>query len=165
MDLLKQQRQIIGEYWSDYTKQIAAFTGGDSVVGTTWQVITNVLEGEKVPVAAVAAEGGLDRLVGHVDDLVQGQAPELHVHVDEPHHLAEGERRSRPSTSVRPRPTRKSCAMTANKDHCTIFHADDEAYFDQIYYWKTPQADCGDDRGDVCKDYSEWTQAWTEIKG
>ena len=28
-----------------------------------------------------------------------------------------------------------------------------------------PQADCGDSRGQVCKDYSEWTQAWTEIKG
>ena len=66
---------------------------------------------------------------------------------------------------MRPRPTKEACALTANKDHCTIFHADDEAYFDQIYYWKTPQAACGDDRGDVCKDYSEWTQAWTEIKG
>ena len=92
VELLKQQRQNIGEYWSDYTKQIAAFTGGESVVGTTWQVITNVLEGEKVPVAAVLPKEGLDRLVGHVDDLVQGQEPELHVHVDEPHHLAEGER-------------------------------------------------------------------------
>src|SRR4029079_3389603 len=38
-------------------------------------------------------EGGRDRVVGHLDDRVQGQAPELHVHVDEPHHLAEGERR------------------------------------------------------------------------
>ena len=38
------------------------------------------------------AEGRVDRLVGHVDDLVQGKEPELHVHVDEPHHLAEGER-------------------------------------------------------------------------
>ena len=25
--------------------------------------------------------------------------------------------------------------------------------------------DSGDDRGAVCKDYSEWVQAWTEIKG
>ena len=25
--------------------------------------------------------------------------------------------------------------------------------------------DCGDDRGNVCVDYSEWVQAWTEIKG
>ena len=43
-----------------------------------------------MPVKTTLPEGGLDRLVGHVDDLVQGQAPELHVHVDEPHHLAEG---------------------------------------------------------------------------
>ena len=31
--------------------------------------------------------------------------------------------------------------------------------------WKTPIKDCGDDRGEVCKDYAEWTAAWTEIKG
>ena len=59
----------------------------------------------------------------------------------------------------------KSCALTANEDHCDIFHADDEAYFDQVAYWTTPTKDCGDDRGDVCKDYSEWVKAWTEIKG
>ena len=40
-----------------------------------------------------------------------------------------------------------------------------EAYFEKVYYWTTPVADCGDDRGDVCKDYSEWTTAWTEIRG
>ena len=51
------------------------------------------------------------------------------------------------------------------KDHCKIFHADDEAYFDQVAYWTTPTKDCGDDRGDVCMDYSEWVKAWTEIKG
>jgi putative spermidine/putrescine transport system substrate-binding protein len=59
----------------------------------------------------------------------------------------------------------KSCAETAVKDHCDIFHADDEEYFSQVAYWKTPTKDCGDDRGAVCKDYSEWVQAWTEIKG
>ena len=47
VDLLKQQREVIGEYWSDYTKEQAAFTCGDSVVGTTWQVITNLLQAEK----------------------------------------------------------------------------------------------------------------------
>ena len=36
---------------------------------------------------------GATGLVGHLDDLVQGQAPELHVHVDGPDHLAEGQRR------------------------------------------------------------------------
>ena len=33
----------IGEYWSDYLKEIQAFETGDTVVGTTWQVIQNSL--------------------------------------------------------------------------------------------------------------------------
>ena len=41
----------------------------------------------------------------------------------------------------------------------------DEAFLNSLYLWKTPQAACGDDRGDACVDYSEWTQAWTEITG
>ncbi len=44
VDLLKTQNGIIGEYWSDYTKQIAAFTQGSSVLGTTWQVIANIAQ-------------------------------------------------------------------------------------------------------------------------
>ena len=35
VDLLKEQRPHIGEYWSDYLKEIQAFETGDSVVGTT----------------------------------------------------------------------------------------------------------------------------------
>jgi putative spermidine/putrescine transport system substrate-binding protein len=59
----------------------------------------------------------------------------------------------------------EACNLTADKGHCTTFHAQDEEYFDQVAYWKTPIKDCGDDRGEVCKDYAEWTAAWTEIKG
>src|SRR5262249_24066153 len=43
VELLKQQRMNIGEYWSDYTKEQAAFANGDSQVGTTWQVVANLL--------------------------------------------------------------------------------------------------------------------------
>src|SRR4051812_1477975 len=39
-----------------------------------------------------AAQGGRHRLVGHLDDLLQGQASQLHVHVDGLDHLAEGQR-------------------------------------------------------------------------
>src|SRR3954469_16601624 len=39
IDLLKKQRESIGEYWADYTKEQSAFNNGDSTVGTTWQVI------------------------------------------------------------------------------------------------------------------------------
>jgi len=30
--------------------------------------------------------------------------------------------------------------------------------------WKTPLADCGNGSED-CKDYNDWVQAWTSIKG
>jgi len=49
--------------------------------------------------------------------------------------------------------------------HKETFDANDEAYVDKVSYWTTPRKQCGDDRGDVCKDYSAWVQAWTEIKG
>ncbi len=58
VDLLKGQRTVIGEYWSDYTKEVAAFTNRNSVVGTTWQVIANLLEGEKVPVGVTLPKEG-----------------------------------------------------------------------------------------------------------
>ena len=111
-----------------------------------------------------AAEGGGDRLVGHVDDRLQGQAPQLHVHVDGPHRLAEDERAVAEWFGEAPS-NQKSCAETAVKDHCKIFHAEDEDYFSKVAFWTTPRKQCGDDRGNVCKDYSEWVQAWTEIKG
>src|ERR1041384_4622604 len=58
VDLLKAQREHVGEYWSDYLKEISAFGSGDSVVGTTWQVIVNVAKGEKTPVGAILPEEG-----------------------------------------------------------------------------------------------------------
>ena len=37
--------------------------------------------------------------------------------------------------------------------HCELTHATDEAYYDKIWYWATPQADCADDRrGDDLQD-------------
>src|SRR5215218_8184089 len=60
VDLLKQQREVIGEYWSDYTKEQAAFTSGDTVVGTTWQVIANLVQADKKspPIAAILPKEG-----------------------------------------------------------------------------------------------------------
>ena len=60
----------------------------------------------------------------------------------------------------------KACALTTDKTHCDTYHAGDADYASKIWYWTTPIAQCLDGRKDVkCKDYGEWTQAWTEIKG
>ena len=71
------------------------------------------------------------------------------------------------SGSVRPRSAPQGCAEAEklSAGHCDLFHATDEEYFKDVYYWNTPTAECLDGRGPICKDFSEWTKAWTEIKG
>ncbi|MDX6715819.1 MAG: putative spermidine/putrescine transport system substrate-binding protein [Baekduia sp.] len=164
VQLLKAQRANIGEYWSDYTKEQQAFANGDSTVGTTWQVIANLLDGDKVPVkTALPKEGAtgwsdtwmIASKAAHPNCMYMWMdwiiSPKANAQVAEWFGEA-------PSNA-------KACAQTDNKDHCTIFHADDQAYFDRVSFWTTPRKDCGDDRGATCKDYSAWVQAWTDIKG
>jgi putative spermidine/putrescine transport system substrate-binding protein len=164
VDLLKQQRQIIGEYWSDYTKEQAAFANGNSVIGTTWQVIANLLEADKVKIKTTLPKEGA---TGWSDTWMLAAKAEhpncMYMWMD---HIISPKANAAVAEWFGEAPSNaKACAETAVKDHCDIFHADDESYFDQVAYWTTPRKDCGDDRGAVCKDYSEWVAAWTEIKG
>ncbi len=164
IELLKQQREHIGEYWSDYTKQISAFANGDSTVGTTWQVIANLLEADGVKVDTTLPEEGS---TGWSDTwMVSSEAEHPNCAYMWMNHIISPEANAQVAEWFGEAPSNeKSCALTADKNHCDIYHADDEEYFDQIYYWTTPVSDCGDDRGDVCKTYDEWVQGWTEVKG
>jgi putative spermidine/putrescine transport system substrate-binding protein len=165
VDLLKQQRQIVGEYWPDATKQIQSFEGGNSVIGTTWQYQANVIEADgKIKIGTTLPKEGA---TGWSDTwMISSQAKHpncMYMWMDwivSPKVNAEvaewfGEA---PANA-------KACAETADPNTCDIFHAEDEAYFDRVYEWQTPISDCGDDRGDSCKDFAAWQQAWTEIKG
>ena len=50
--------------------------------------------------------------------------------------------------------------------HCEQTHATDQAYYDKIWYWSTPQADCADsDANTTCKDQDAWVAAWTTLRG
>ena len=66
-----------------------------------------------------AGQGGRDRLVGHVDDLLEGQAPELHVHVDGPHRLAEGQRGGGGVVRRGARPTRRRARRPRSRTTAT----------------------------------------------
>jgi putative spermidine/putrescine transport system substrate-binding protein len=166
IDLLKTQNAIIGEYWSDYLKAQQSFDTGDTVLGTTWQIIANYVEADKkVKVQAVlpseGATGWSDTWMVATKSKHKTCAYKWMDHIISPKVNAEvaewfGEA---PANS-------KSCAETVDKTFCDTFHADDEAYFDQVWYWNTPIAQCLDGRTDAtCKDYGDWTTAWQEIKG
>jgi len=57
-----------------------------------------------------------------------------------------------------------ACELTRNPEHCTELHATDDAWWDDVYFWTTPLADCGDDRGKACATEEEWTAAWSSLR-
>ncbi len=164
VDLLKKQRRIVGEYWADYTKEISAFSSKNSVVGTTWQVIANLLQADKVPVKTILPKEGS---TGWSDTwMISSKAKHPNCMYLWMNHIISPKANAQVAEWFGEAPANdKSCEMTADKNHCDVYHAADEEYFSRVAYWTTPQKDCGDDRGEVCKDYSEWVAAWTEIKG
>ena len=124
IDLLKEQRTIIGEYWSDYTKEIDAFAKGNSVVGTTWQVIANLLTAEKVKVKATTLpkEGS----TGWSDTwMISSKAENPNCMYMLMNHIISPEANAKVAEYFGEAPSNtKSCALTADKEHCNTFHAD-----------------------------------------
>lgn len=161
VELLKAQRVNVGEYWSDYLKAISAIETGDTVVSTTWQVIMNYLA-EGTTAAAVLPEEGA---TGWSDTwMVASQATNVNcayawldwIASPEANGAANGFFGEAPSSP-------QACDFRTD---CDAFNAGDTEFASKLWYWTTPIAKCLDGRTDVtCTDYSQWTQAWTEIKG
>jgi putative spermidine/putrescine transport system substrate-binding protein len=165
VDLLKTQKSIIGEYWSDYNKQAQSFEGGDSSIGTSWQFIANLINaGKKAKVESIIPSEGS---TGWSDTwMVAAKAAHPNCMYKWMDYIVSPKVNAQVAEWFGEAPAQTlACNETTDKDFCTTFHATDSAYADQISYWTTPVKSCGDGRGNVCKDYAAWTQAWTEIKG
>ncbi|WP_166878568.1 ABC transporter substrate-binding protein [Salinibacterium sp. ZJ450] len=163
VELLKAQRQHIGEYWSDYLKEIQAFETGDTVVGTTWQVMANSLEGT-APVEVVLPDEGA---TGWSDTWMIASAAEhpncAYAWLD---YIASPEANAAATEYFGEAPSNQAACEFRSEGSCEAYHAGDEEYASQIWYWSTPIAECLDGRTDVeCTDYGAWTTAWQEIKG
>ncbi len=166
VDLLKTQRPLIGEYWSDYTKAVQAFESGDLVIGTSWQVIANLINTDgKVKVSAsVPSEGS----TGWSDTwMVAANTKHPNCSYLWLDWIVSPTVNAQVATWFGEAPAQsESCKQADMAQQCKDFHAADEAYAKGISFWTTPTTDCLDGRTDVkCKDYTAWTQAWTTIKG
>ena len=46
-----------------------------------------------------------------------------------------------------------------------MFHAEDAAYWEDVWYWTTPTEECIDGRTDAeCVPYEEWVRAWSALR-
>jgi len=182
VDLLKQQHANVGEYWADAAKQISSFTNGDVVVGTTWQYQYFALLADDQPMQAPGPETGFQPTEGatgwsdtwmiakdaaHPNCMYKWMdfivSPDANAEVAQYFGEAPAQTKSCDASTLTA--AAKADGLSPDPKFCDKYHAADPTFWDNVYYWITPVADCGDDRGEVCKDNNEWVSAWTEIKG
>jgi putative spermidine/putrescine transport system substrate-binding protein len=162
VDVLKTQKESVGEYWSDYLKEIDAFKTGSSVIGTTWEVIGQLAAAD-APVKWIfpdeGSTGWSDTWMVATDSQHKNCAYMWLNWIDSPQVQAQVAQWFGEAPA-----NLKACDYTA-AGFCDSYHVDDAAYANKIWYWTTPIKQCLDGRTDVeCTDYQDWTDAWTEIK-
>ncbi len=127
VNLLKEQKKIVGEYWSDAAKQIQSFTSADSTSGTTWQYQVNQLQGAKdpVPVEATLPDEGS---TGWSDTWMIASTSKhpncMYLWMD---YIISPAANAKATEYFGEAPvSAEACKLTVDKDHCTKFHAEDE---------------------------------------
>jgi putative spermidine/putrescine transport system substrate-binding protein len=164
--LLRQQRPLIKKYWADVPTVENLFKSGDAVAAAAWPVMTNDLKKAGAATAdTIPSEGA----TGWADTwMLATKAPHPNCaylwtrwvstpFVQAQQALTWGE------TPV----NTKACAeMEAQQPgSCSQYHADAPgSYFNNLKFWKTPVAACGDGSNN-CIPYAQWQTAWTSIKG
>ena len=176
VDLLKTQADMVVRPWALYTDEIDGFVDGSMLVGTAWPINLSLAELDAPVDAVIPSEG----VTGWADTwMISANAPHPNCMLKwmdwtmQPDVQAEvavwyG---AAGSNTLSCDATRDLLVKFYGKgadaavDTVRYGNCGNVDFLDSIHLWKTPLPQCGDDRGDVCIDYSEWTQAWTEIRG
>ena len=164
VNLLKDQKNIVGEYWSLAADQIQSFASGAMLAGSTWQYQVNQLTDS--PVAATLPEEGS---TGWSDTwMISSHAAHPNCMYMWMNWIISPVANAKATVWFGEAPVSQAACDEAEKiapGHCAAYHATDEEYFKKIAFWTTPSVECGDSRGSVCKDFAAWTAAWTDITG
>jgi putative spermidine/putrescine transport system substrate-binding protein len=165
--LLEEQAANDPIYWATYSDQVSSFGAGDVVVGTTWQFQVNLLQGEDAPIEAVLPDEGSTGWSDTWMIATDAAHPNcMYLWMD---HMMSAEANGQATVWFGEAPTSQpACdyAESISPGHCEQTHATDEAYYDKIWYWSTPQEDCADDdAATACVTQEDWVQAWTTLRG
>jgi putative spermidine/putrescine transport system substrate-binding protein len=164
--LLGKQKPLIKKYWALASDEIDLFKNGDAVIGASWPYQTNTLQAAKAPVKDLVPKEGA---TGWLDTwMVSAKTKNLDCAYKWLAWISTPKVQAQQAIYFGETPVNsKACAWMdkLSKGSCEQYHANAPlAYFKQIYFWKTPIADCGNGKSD-CMDYTKWQQAWTRLKG
>lgn len=162
LDLLRQQRQLVGRYWHDAFIQIDDFTNEGVVASSSWPFQVNLLQASDAPIASVVPVEG-----------ATGWADTTMLHVEAPHpncaymwlnHSLNPKLQGDLAAwfgSVPSVPAACEGNELLGPEGCQINGIDN---FDKIAFWKTPTADCFGQGGE-CVPYHEWVTNYVAVMG
>lgn len=164
IELLQQQNPIVSEYWADPAAQITSFVGGNTVVGTSWEVLRKLTEDDKFK-SVLPEEGS----TGWSDAwMISAESDSPNCAYAWMDYTSSPKVNGAIAMNFGMAPANAAfCDMSEEaKAHCDYYNALDEDYFKKVWFWTTPIEQCIDGRTDVqCTNFQEWTDAWLTVKG
>ena len=162
LDLLRQQRELIGRYWHDAFIQMDDFTNEGVAASSSWPFQANLLALGGAPIAYVVPEEG-----------ATGWADTTMMHIDSKHpncaykwldHSLDVKLQGDLAAWFQTIPA----VLDACKGNALLGDTGCEANglnsFDKILWWRTPTTDCGDGRQE-CVPYYEWVTSYVAVIG
>lgn len=163
LDLLRQQHELVFRYWHDAFIQMEDFVNEGVVASGSWPFQVNLLQAEGHPIASVFPEEGV---TGWADTTM------MSVNAEHPNcAYAWMEHSISPKVqgdlsawfgAVPSVPAACEGNELLGAEGCATNGFEN---FEQIKFWRTPTADCGDDRGEVCVPYYEWVTSYIAVIG
>ena len=163
LDLLRQQRELVGRYWHDAFIQMDDFKNEGVVASGSWPFQVNILKSEGAPIASTIPEEGA---TGWADTTM------MHVDAANPNcaylwmeHTLSSNLQSDLSVWFGANPvvtaacTDGSGMQTA--EGCTANGMDD---FERIRFWTTPVSNCSQGEG-ACVPYYRWVSDYIGVIG
>lgn len=162
VELLRQQRELVGRYWHDAYVQIDDFTNEGVVASGSWPFQVNLLVANGEPIASVIPEEG-----------ATGWADTTMMHVDAAHpncaylwlnHSLNPKLQGDLAAwfgSVPVVPAACDGNELLGAEGCKTNGIEN---FDKISFWKTPTADCFGSGG-ACVPYADWVTSYVAVMG
>jgi putative spermidine/putrescine transport system substrate-binding protein len=162
LDLLRQQRKLVGRYWHDAFIQMDDFKNEGVVASGSWPFQVNILKGEKQPVASTipveGATGWADTTMMHVDAANPNCA---YMWME---HTLSSNLQSDLSVWFGANPSVPTACTDGRgmqtKEGCTANGMDD---FEKIRFWQTPVSKCAS-QGE-CVPYYRWVSDYIGVIG
>jgi len=163
LNLLRQQRELVGRYWHDAFIQIDDFTNEGVAASGSWPFQVNLLVGGGAPIASTVPVEG-----------VTGWADTTMMSVDSPNpdcaylwleHSLNPKLQGDLAAWFGSVPS----VLAACEGNELLGESGCETNglgnFDRIAFWRTPTSTCGDGRGDICVPYYEWVTNYIAVIG